>query len=178
MWSCDCRWNRWMSRNRPILFQAFGSLGAPARVPPPAQGSFQVPSTYSNGAGANSGSTGNGLGSSSFGSGPKTSHYSGPPSPLFNSLTNAQSQILNATNNARNTVNRTADGINSSVELATARVDRIGQGVSQATAILSESVTVPIVPSETETPNFSSSSSGRIGDTDTSENAKWRTPVK
>ncbi len=176
----------------PSFSQAFSSFAAPARVPPPAQGSFQVPSSYSGANGAaiptNSGignPANSGLGGSSFGNGPRTSQNMSPTSNLFDGISNAQSQILSVTNNARNSFNRTADGINSSVELAGARADRIGQGVSQAGAILSEAVTAPIVSANNEIPtsanSFNSndySNSGRIGDTNPSDNGNWKTPGK
>ncbi|MCY2982571.1 MAG: hypothetical protein NTY15_02935 [Planctomycetota bacterium] len=175
----------------PAFSQAFGGFGAPARVPPPAQGSFQVPSSYSSGVGTSGSSPSSGLGSSSFGNGPKTSQTNLPSSNLFNSISNAQSQLLSATNNARNTVNRTADNINSSVELASARVDRLEQGVVQAGAIVAEAATQPIITSQPQPPSSNyansaypatqpaatTSNSGSIGDIDQSANASWRTPV-
>ena len=172
----------------PSFSQVFSGLNAPARVPPPAQGSFQVPGTYSGGAGSTSNPSGSGLGGSSFGNGNKTSQNTLPASNLLNGISNAQSQLLTATNNARNSVNRAADGINSSVEQASARVDRLGQGVSQASAILNEAATAPLVgPSfertgmtnpSSDQPQISSSNSGRIGDNDPSDNAQWRTPIR
>ncbi len=171
----------------PAFSQAFSGLSAPARVPPPAQGSFQVPGSYSGAVGTSANPASNGLGGSSFSNGPKTSQNSLPTSSLVDRISNAQSQLLNASNNARNSVNRAADGINSSVEQASARVDRFGQGVVQASAILSEAATTPVVGNTSErnstfsggeqAPN-TSISSGRIGDSDQSENANWRTPVR
>ncbi len=160
----------------PSFSQAFSSLSAPARVPPPAQGSFQVPSSYSGGVGSSTTPANSGLGGSSFGNGPKTSQTM-PSSNLLNSLSSAQSQILTATNNARNSVNRAADGINSSVEQASARVDRLGQGVTQASAILSEAATAPIIAAD-EIPSSTINNSGRIGDLDPNENSNWKTPIK
>jgi hypothetical protein len=147
----------------PSFSQMFGGLNAPARVPPPAQGSYQVPGSYSGGVGTSGATTNNGLGTSSFSNGMKTSQNTFPPSNLLNGISNAQSQILTASNNARNSVNRAADGINSSVEQASARVDRLNQGVTQAGAILTEAVNAPIVPADANqySPN---------------ENATWRTP--
>ena len=176
----------------PAFSQAFSGFGAPARVPPPAQGSFQVPGSYSGGAGASGSSSSSGLGGSSFGNGPKTTQANLPSDNLFNSISNAQSQILAATNNARNTVNRTADDINSSVELASARVNRLEQGVSQASAIVAEAASEPILNNPAQLPSSTysnsaysdpqstatSSNSGRIGDSDQSVNASWRTPVR
>jgi len=171
----------------PAFSQAFSGLSAPARVPPPAQGSFQVPGSYSGAVGSPANPTSNGLGGSSFGNGPKTSQNGLPTSSFIDRISNAQSQLLSASNNARNSVNRAADGINSSVEQASARVDRLGQGVVQASAILSDAASTPAVGNTADrTTTFSGGeqapntniSSGRIGDSDQSENANWRTPVR
>ncbi len=175
----------------PAFSQAFGGFGAPARVPPPAQGSFQVPGSYTGGTGTTGSSSSSGLGGSSFGNGPRTSQTNLPTSNLFNSISNAQSQLVAATNNARNTVNRTADNINSSVELASARVDRLEQGVVQAGAIVAEAATQPITmqpqqpisnftnsASPTTQTTAPTSNSGSISDGDQSSNASWRTPVR
>ena len=173
----------------PAFSQAFSGLSAPARVPPPAQGSFQVPGSYSGAVGTSANPASNGLGGSSFGNGIKTSQNNLQTSSLVDRISNAQSQLLNATNNARNSVNRATEGINSSVEQASARVDRLGQGVVQASAILSDAASTPAVgntadrtttfsASEQQTNTNTNTSSGRIGDSDQSENANWRTPVR
>ena len=179
----------------PSFSQLFSGLNAPARVPPPAQGSFQVPGgsfqvpgTYSGGAGSSANPSGSGLGGSSFGDGTKTSQNTLPTNNVLNGISNAQSQLLTATNNARNSVNRAADGINSSVEQASARVDRFSQGVSQASAILSEAAVAPSVsPSNErsnvtyptiEPPPISNSNSGHVGDSDSNDSANWRTPIR
>ena len=171
----------------PGFSKAFGGLTAPARVPPPAQGSFQVPGTYSGGVGS-SANPGGGLGGSSFGNGTKTSQNTLPTNNLFNSISNAQSQVLTATNNVRNSVNRTAEDINSSVEMASARADRFSQAGAQSIAAFSEAATAPLVVNGTERNNsnypvnepapIQSSNVGRIGDSDQSDNASWRTPVR
>ncbi len=172
----------------PAFSQAFSGLIAPARVPPPAQGSFQVPSSYSGGVGSSASPASKGLGGSSFENGIKTSQNTLPTSNLIDKFTNAQSQLLSASNNARNSVTRAADGINSSVEQASARVDRFGQGVVQASAILSEAANTPTVSAAAERTNLNYSGkeqtpitdsiSGRIGDSDPNESAIWRTPVR
>ncbi len=172
----------------PGFSQAFGGLMAPTRVPPPAQGSFQVPGSYSGGVGSSSNPSASGLGGSSFGNGMKTSQSSQPTNNLFNSISNAQSQVLSASNSFRNSVNRTAEDINSSVELASARVDKLNQGGAQAIAVFSEAATAPIAGSGTEQNNMNysvngsvpitPSNSGRVGDSDQSDNANWRTPVR
>ena len=172
----------------PAFSQAFSGLSTPARVPPPAQGSFQVPSSYSGGAGSSASPASKGLGGSSFENGIKTSQNILPTSNLIDKFSNAPSQLLNASNNLRNSVNRTADGFNSSVEQASARVDRFGQGVVQASAILSEAANTPTVSAAAERTNINypgneqtpitESISGRIGDSDPNESANWRTPVR
>lgn len=119
--------------------QALG-INSAARVPPPGTGSFATPNNYTNnGSGAN--------GNSALGSvspsipGPKTSQFNPaaqPTNQLLSGINSAQSKFLQVTNQARDTVNRTAEGINSGVEAASGRIDRFGQGVVQAGAILSE----------------------------------------
>ncbi len=172
----------------PSFTQAFGGLTAPARVPPPAQGSFQVPGSYSGGAGTSASPAGSGLGGSSFGNSMKTSQNSLPTNNLFNSISNAQSQVIAASNNLRNNVNRTADEINSSVELASARADRFSQAGAQSIAAFSEAAAAPLVVNgdrlnntnypPSELPPVTNSISGRIGDSEQSDNASWRTPVR
>ena len=172
----------------PSFSQALSGLSAPARVPPPAQGSFQVPSSYSGGSGPSTSPASKGLGGSSFENGIKTSQSTLPSSNLIDKFSNAQSQLLNASNNSRNSVKRTADGINSSVEQASASFDRMGQGVVQANAILSDAANTPIVSAAAERTNMNYSGnqqtpitdsiSGRIGDSDPNDNANWRTPVR
>ncbi len=180
----------------------FQNLGAPTRVPPPETGSFQTPGQYSTSSSpagtmmpTGASSKGNTMGQprfdgatnmgprnspSSLGpSGPRTAFNNGP-SPLLESISAAESQLLNATNAARNTVNRTADQLNSRVEQASARADRFGQGVVQAGSILAEAA-APIETFSSEfdapappLPASPASASGRIGDAD--PNAAWRKP--
>jgi len=172
----------------PTFSQAFSSLSAPARVPPPAQGSFQVPGSYTGGPGSPTNPASGGLGGSSFGNGMKTSQMAPQNGNVFNGIAQAQSQFLTATNNARNSVNRAADGIISSAEHVGARAELVGQGLTQAGAIITESATAPVVTASAERfnatypadqpPPISSSSSGRIGDSDQSDGVSWRTPVR
>ena len=176
-------------KGTPFAFPQ-GLTGAPSRVPSPATGSYQVPGSYNGTSGAPSNSSG-GLGGSSFGTAPngfnKTSQNTLPVSNFINSISQAESQLLNVTNNARATVNRTADVVNGGVEQATARVDRLGQGVVQASNILTEAATTPISTgaqaySLESTPSFkmpnslpttnSSTASNNVGD------AAWRSPTR
>jgi hypothetical protein len=178
-------------KGTPFAFpQTFPGFGAPSKVPAPGTGSFQVPNTYNGTPGTSSTSSG-GLSGSSFGNGPtglnnKTSQTSLPVANLVNSISQAESQLLNLTNNARNTVTRTADTVNSRVEQASARVDRFGQGVVQASNILSEAATAPIVSSpslpddsdlntQVELPASSVPPSGRVSD---NTDASWRAPIR
>jgi hypothetical protein len=163
-------------RGTPLQFpQSLSGLGSATRVPPPATGSFQVPGSYS---GPNANPTG--LGSSSFApangtTSPntlKTSQVNQPVSDFVNSVSAAQSQFRTATNNALSTVNRTAADVNSRVENATSRVDRLGEGVKQASAILTEAASAPLPPSLSD----SGSTSGRISDNATTAPSTWRTP--
>jgi hypothetical protein len=159
------------------LPQAFSGLGGAPRVPPPATGSYQVPQSYS---GPNA--TSSGLGSSSV-SPPagtnafKTSQNSQPISDLVQGVSAAQAQFRTATNSAINSVNRAANDVNARVENATARVDRFGEGVVQASAILSEAASAPSYNAINSDAIPTSSTSGRIGDaTPTTESNTWRTP--
>lgn len=179
-------------KGTPFSFpQSLTGNGASSRVPAPPTGSFQVPSTYNGNTGGATSSSG-GLNSSSFGTAPntlnKTSQSNLPISNFVNSISQAESQLLNATNNARTTVNRTADAVNSRVEQASARVDRFGQGVVQASNIIAEAATAPPTFTNANDPNLASelspqiempnSTSGRIGDSDASGAATWRTPIR
>jgi hypothetical protein len=178
-------------RGTPLTFpQSLSGLNAPTRVPAPATGSFQVPGSYS---GPSSSSSG-GLGGSSFSPASnspspnnlKTSQSSLPVSNFMNGISAAQSQLRTATNNAMNSVNRATEDVNTRVEQATARVDRMGEGVVQASAILSDAANAPLTEQPMSyglpTNGFPTSSttalpaSGKIGDSVPSENATWRTP--
>lgn len=195
-------------RGTPLSFPQSLSGGASSRVPPPATGSFQVPGNYS----GSSTPSSTGLGSSSFSPSNSVSgspNFSGgqtppPISDFVNGITSAQSKFRTATNNAVGAVNRAADDLNSRVENATARVDRFGEGVKQASAILNDAATSPPLPpsfapadamqpgptpfpspsngfsspstSPSNTlPSTSMPSSGRIGDGQV-ESAGWRSP--
>ena len=180
-------------RGTPLTFPtALNGLKAPARVPAPATGSFQIPGSYSSGNGAASTPNG-GLGSSSFSPGVNSTSMNGmrtnpaslPVSNFVNGVTTAQSQFRNATNNALNAVNRTADTVNSRVEQASARVDRLGEGVVQASAILNDAAYAPVNTQQMEQqlPPISSlgasnnqPATGRIGDSPSADNGNWRTP--
>ena len=157
------------------------------RVPAPATGSFQVPGSYSGAVGS---PPATGLGSSSFSSastGPVTSQTMQPVSNLLSGLQNAQSQFRTATNQAFDRVNRASVSAQGQVEQASARIDRIGEGVSQASAIVSDSLTAPIengvyIPPNPSLPSTNppslgkTGSSGTIGDSLPSAAPTWRAP--
>jgi hypothetical protein len=129
--------------------QSLGGLGAPARVPAPATGSFQVPGSYSANPSANNPGMGNatqgGLNSSSFNpNANKSSQVGQPVTNLLGNIHNAQNQFRTATHQALDNVNRTAENVSNRVDQASARVDRFNSGVIQASAILSDAATAPI----------------------------------
>ena len=181
-------------KGTPLPFsQSFSGLGGPTRVPAPADGSFQVPGSYS-GQNGTSSNPGSGLGGSSFNSvnsatapnGMKTTQSNLPVTNFVNGISAAESQIRTATNNALSTVNRATEDVNTRVEQASARVDRFGAGVVQASNILSEAAYAPVngpqtvqnLPSPTAPirQNSIPSASGQIGDNNPSSDASWQTP--
>ena len=181
-------------KGTPLPFpQSFGGLGSPNRVPAPADGSFQVPGSYS-GSNGTSSNPGGGLGGSSFNSGNsatapngmKTSQTNLPVTNFVNGISAAESQIRTATNNALSTVNRATEDVNNRVEQASARVDRFGAGVVQASNILSEAAYAPVngpqnvqnlpSPSAPIRQNSFPPASGQIGDSNSSSEASWQTP--
>ena len=123
----------------------------------------------------------------------KTTQNNLPNNNLFNSISNAQSQVIAASNSLRNNVNRTADEINSTVELASARADRFSQAGAQSIAAFSDAATAPLVVNGNgvngdrlnntnypthDLPPVTNGNSGRIGDSEQSDNASWRAPVR
>ena len=181
-------------KGTPLPFsQSFSGLGGATRVPAPADGSFQVPGSYS-GPNGTSNNPGSGLGGSSFNSGNsasapnamKTSQSNLPVTNFVNGISSAESQIRTATNNALSTVNRATEDVNNRVEQASARVDRFGAGVVQASNILSEAAYGPVngqqnvqnLPSPTAPSRENSipSASGQIGNNNPSSDASWQTP--
>jgi hypothetical protein len=161
------------------LSQTLG-INSASRVPPPATGSFAVPNTYTNGAAGAGGISGNGpvnpgassptlgaLQTNSIGSGVAYSDQ------MLSSVNRIQSRIQDTSNQVRDGVVRTTDTLNSRVEQASAKVNRIGEGVVQAGNILSESMEeANNIPAPT-TPAPIVSSSGVVQD----PNASWRNPT-
>jgi hypothetical protein len=153
------------------LSQTLG-INSASRVPPPATGSFTVPNSYTTGApGAGGVSNASPAGfaseSSSLGALQSRSVGSGVAygDQVLSSVNRIQSRIQDTSNQVRDGVARTADAFNSRVEQAGARVNRIGEGVVQAGAIISDSfeeasnimtpvAPAPIVPTKTHTNNF------------------------
>lgn len=155
-------------------------INSASRVPPPPTGSFAIPNSYTNGAAGTGGLSGN------------TPSNTGPSSPtlgalqtnnigsgvaygdqVLSSVNRIQSRIQDTSNQVRDGVVRTTDALNSRVEQASSKVNRIGEGVVQAGAILSESfeeasnIPAPIKPIPAVSP------SGVVQD----PNASWRNPT-
>jgi hypothetical protein len=155
-------------------------INSASRVPPPPTGSFAIPNSYTNGAAGTGGLSGN------------TPSNTGPSSPtlgalqtnnigssvaygdqVLSSVNRIQSRIQDTSNQVRDGVVRTTDALNSRVEQASSKVNRIGEGVVKAGAILSESfeeassMPAPI----TQVPT--ASTSGVVQD----PNASWRNPT-
>jgi hypothetical protein len=153
--------------------QALG-INSSARVPPPATGSFATPNNYTNsGSGANASPAPAAVSPAAMspaGAGPKTSQFNPveqPTSQFLSTINSAQSRIQQVTSEARDTVSRTAEGINSGVEAAGGRIDRFGQGVVQAGAILSEAAQPVGNINDQGTNNFAED-----------PNAAWRKPTR
>lgn len=151
------------------------------RVPAPATGSFATPNSY-NGTGSNPAPSGAPPATSSNPSGIKTSQASPleqPTSQLLSSLHQAQSQLNSATSQARDTINQSAENLNASVSSATQRIDRLGQGVIQASAILSdaakESIGSGVAPTTTSPANTPVGPEEETATLD--PNAAWRRPT-
>lgn len=150
-------------------------INSASRVPPPPTGSFAIPNSYTNGAEGTGGLSGN------------TPSNTGPSSPtlgalqtnnigsgvaygdqVLSSVNRIQSRIQDTSNQVRDGVVRTTDALNSRVEQASSKVNRFGEGVVQAGAILSESfeeassMPAPIVSSSSVTQD---------------SNASWRNPT-
>lgn len=108
-----------------------GGLSQPGRVPPPPTGSYQVPGTYSGGTGANPtvGSVPNGV-------------------PFVDQVAAAQNQLKQATDSARAAVMQSTQNLQSQVDQASARADKMGAGVVQASQILSDAAmgSLPPIP--------------------------------
>jgi hypothetical protein len=155
-------------------------INSASRVPPPATGSFTIPNTYTNGApGANgvSGVSPSNAGPASPTLGALQSNNVGSGiaygDQVLSSVNRIQSRIQDTSNQVRDGVVRTTDALNSRVEQASAKVNRIGEGVVQAGAIISDSleeasnIPAPITPAPIV------SSSGVVQD----PNASWRNPT-
>jgi hypothetical protein len=155
-------------------------LSQPGRVPPPATGSYQVPGTYSGPNGAagpnapRTGATPNAtVGAASTGG------------PLIDPVVAAQNQLKQATDSARAAVMQSTQSIQSQVEQASARADRVGAGVVQASQILNDAAlgALPPVPPGSPglvTPNasgVSGSMSDQSTEIATDPNAQWRKPT-
>ncbi len=145
-------------------------LTQPGRVPPPPTGSYQVPGSYSGAKPA----TGTGV-APTVGSLPSGS-------PFVDQVASAQNQLKQATDSARAAVMQSTQNLQNQVEQASARADKMGAGVVQASQILSESAlgALPAVPPSTPgatLPGTSGSLSDQGGSTVIDPNAQWRKPT-
>lgn len=156
-------------------------VNSASRVPAPATGSFATPNSY-NGAGSNLAPTGAPPATGNTPAGMKTSQASPleqPTTQLLSSLHQAQSQLNSVTHQARDTINQSAESLNASVSSATQRIDRLGQGVIQASAILSDaakdSVGSGVASSNTSPANTPVGPEEETATLD--PNAAWRRPT-
>jgi hypothetical protein len=150
-------------------FPGINGLSQPGRVPPPATGSYQIPGAYSGAPGAPPAD-------------PSKSVSSTPGAPWVDQVAAAQNQLKQATDNARAAVLQSTQQIQSQVEQASARADRFGAGVVQASQVLNEAAQAPPPPP----PSISAwtpptPASGSLSDQEPvvadDPNAQWRKPV-
>lgn len=172
----------------PTFQNPFGGLGTglqglttPSRVPPPATGSFQVPGSYNNTTNGAPTTTSSGINNpATRGAAPgtmTTGQFQPPSAILANNIAAAQAQLQSVTDNTRNAVQQTAGQINSRVEQASARIDRFGNGVVQASNILSEAAQPANYTADVSMPPTSTpTAAGRISDVPADPNAAWRRP--
>ncbi len=115
--------------------------GSASRVPPPNAPSVLPSAPYGGPAGAVSPA---GMGSPQSrlpaGSNPQAS----VPNSLFDPVVQAQNQLKASTDNARTAVAKSTDSINRSVQQAGARLDRIGEGVVQASGTIQSALQDPL----------------------------------
>ena len=157
-------------------------LGQPGRVPPPPTGSYQVPGSYSGASGA---TPPGGLKSATpaMGTGVAPSVGALPSgSPWVDQVASAQNQLKQATDNARAAVMQSTQSLQNQVEQASARADKMGAGVVQASQILGDAArgTLPSdIPSNSGAggSGISGSLSDQGGTTVTDPNAQWRKPT-
>lgn len=167
--------------------------GQPTRVPPPNAPSNLPMAPYASPAGPASGAMQPGA------TGKPVAYY--PNNPLTDAVASAQNELRMATDGARSAIEKSANSVNSTVSQASARLDRVGSGVVQATGILESSLKDPIplpppvtgfaTPVGSPAPDFSglppttapvssaqSGASGTIGDASKEDpNAQWRKPT-
>lgn len=152
-------------------------LTHPGRVPPPPTGSYQVPGSYSGATGVNAPSgvksptpaTGTGV-APTVGSLPSGS-------PFVDQVASAQNQLKQATDSARSAVMQSTQNLQNQVEQASARADKMGAGVVQASQILSDSAMGALPPMPPSASGTNGSLSDQGGTTFTDPNAQWRKPT-
>lgn len=148
---------------------AFG-VNSGSRVPPPATGSFATPNSYNGTSGGQPSSPPPINGAPAAMKTSQSSPLEQPTTQLLSSLQQAQSQLNSATNQARDTINQSAESLNASVSSATSRIDRLGQGVIQASAILTDAA------KESIGSGVASSELSPDGAATIDPNAAWRPP--
>ena len=144
--------------------------GQATRVPPPNAPSNLPTAPYANPVGpAPSTMQPGGVGK------PLTSY---PSNPLTDAVVSAQNELRMATDSARSAIENSANSVNNSVYQASARLDRVGSGVVQATGIIESSLKDPIpLPPPVSGISGQSGASGSISDgTKEDPNAQWRKP--
>lgn len=154
-------------------------LGQPGRVPPPATGSYQVPGTYSGGAGKSVPAPNSNAVPPSLGVAPAGS-------PWVDQVASAQNQLKQATDSARAAVFESTQNIQSQVDQAANRADRISTGVVQASQVLSDAALGPVSsggsgPASASSQITDSVSNGSLSDQAPAppieSNPQWRKPT-
>jgi hypothetical protein len=115
-------------------------INASSRVPPPATGSFAVPNSYTNGVGGPSAPAALPTNTTTGMQNPAYNPAAQPASQVLSSINRFQNKIQDTTTQVRDSVNRATTDFNTRVETAGASVNRIGEGVVQAGAVLTESI--------------------------------------
>jgi hypothetical protein len=111
-----------------------------SRVPPPNAPSVMPSAPYGGPVGAASPSSPVAPSRLPGGGNPQAS----ATNPLLDPVVQAQNQLKAATDNARMAVAKSTDSINSSVQQAGARLDRIGEGVVQASGTIQSALQDPL----------------------------------
>jgi hypothetical protein len=88
---------------------------------------------------------------SGLNTGNKNTQSSFPSNPLVDGIAAAENQVFGVTQNvtnalqqSSNAINKSTNAFNSGVQQASARIDRLGQGVAQASEVLTAAVQDPL----------------------------------